>query len=217
MERKGRNLIASFVVLGVVLSSCGDDDSDKKAPFVEDFEDVPSLIYEGWAIKDNSVPMGTVWKQGKATSYVSAKSGGEDSFITITLVPFELSPQAQSSWLITPILTMKNGDQFIFHTINNGGTEYQSHDRLQVRRNTKSTDVNVGDTPEEVGDFTTLLLDMNALEYDNFYPNIWVKTVITITDLPEPKQGRLAFRHFVTEPTENTNGIAIDSVAYVPR
>jgi uncharacterized repeat protein (TIGR01451 family) len=57
-----------------------------------------------------------------------------------------------------------------------------------------STDV--GSTAASVGDFTTLLLDINPTYVDN-YPHAWTKYTVTISGLGTPKVGRLAFRYFV--------------------
>ena len=46
-------------------------------------------------------------------------------------------------------------------------------DRLQVRMSTAGASSNVGTTATDVGDFTTLLLDINPTYTVGGYPEVW--------------------------------------------
>ena len=71
-------------------------------------------------------------------------------------------------------------------------------DRLQVRMSTNGTSANVGTTATDVGSFTTLLLDNNPTQDWGLYPFFWRQEVhLTVSGVPSPTIGRLAFRYFV--------------------
>ena len=56
-------------------------------------------------------------------------------------------------------------------------------DRLQVRISTNGASTNVGSTATGVGDFTTLLLDINLNYTTNGYPNVWTQFTVTLSGL----------------------------------
>ncbi|HUN81491.1 MAG TPA: choice-of-anchor J domain-containing protein, partial [Phycisphaerae bacterium] len=76
---------------------------------------------------------------------------------------------------------------------------------------------NVGSTATSVGDFTTLLLDINPTYTLSGYPNGWTQYSITLSGIGAPTSGRLAFRYFVENggPSgANSDYIGIDTLAY---
>src|SRR5206468_1050567 len=90
-------------------------------------------------------------------------------------------------------------------------------DRLQVRMSTNGNSSNVGSTAVDVGDFTTLLLDINPLYTTTGYPNVWTQFSVTISGLGGPVTGRLAFRYFVEDAGfsgTHSDYIGIDTVQY---
>src|SRR5437868_1997478 len=90
-------------------------------------------------------------------------------------------------------------------------------DRLQVRMSTNGASSNVGTTATDVGDFTTLLLDINPTYTTTGYPNVWTQFTVTVTGVPAATLGRLAFRYFVENggPTgANSDYIGIDTFQY---
>ena len=63
---------------------------------------------------------------------------------------------------------------------------------------TNGASTNVGSTATSVGDFTTLLLNINPNYTTNGYPNVWTQFTVTLSGLPPAgATGRLAFRYFV--------------------
>ncbi len=178
----------------------------------EGFDDVTLLPGLGWAAVNNSSPVGTTgWFQGNSDVF-PAHSGAANAYIGAN---FNNTAGAGtiSNWLLTPEITLNNGDVFSFWT-RRTGSEWQ--DRLQVRMSTAGGSANVGATATSVGDFTTLLLDINPT-YGNEYPAVWTEYVITISDLTGPTAGRLAFRYFVENggPSgDNSDYIGIDTVTY---
>ena len=120
-----------------------------------------------------------------------------------------------SNWLITPTLSLVNGSTFSFFTTTAPGSAFP--DRLELRMSLAGSSTNVGTTPTDVGDFSTLLLSVNPTLAAGGYPETWTQFTATITGLNAPTNGRLAFRYFVTSggPTgANSNIIGVDSVQY---
>lgn len=182
--------------------------------FSEDFAVVP---VPGWFTQNNSVPVGsTGWFQGNSavfpahmgapTSYIGANFNNTGGTATI------------SNWLVTPNRTFSNGDVIRFFTRTTDKNPFP--DRLQVRLSTAGTSTNVGQGSAGVGDFTTLLLDINPnYQTGGVYPEIFTQFEITLAGLAGPTSGRIAFRYFVElgGPTgDNSNYIGIDTFSYTP-
>jgi hypothetical protein len=82
---------------------------------------------------------------------------------------------------------------------------------------TNGSSTNVGSSATDVGDFTTLQLDINPTYTTTDYPTVWTQFTVTISGVPVPTTGRLAFRYFVENggPSgTNSNYIGIDTVQY---
>ena len=143
-----------------------------------------------------------------------SQSGAPDSYIAANFNN-TTGTNTISNWLLTPPVTLQNGAQFIFWTRTVDVRAFP--DRLQVRMSTNGTSSNVGTTATDVGDFTTLLLDINPTYTLTGYPNVWTQFTVTISGLGGPTTGRLAFRYFVENggPTgANSDYIGIDNVQY---
>ena len=83
---------------------------------------------------------------------------------------------------------------------------------------TNGASTNVGSTATSVGDFTTLLLNINPNYTTNGYPNVWTQFTVTLSGLPPAgATGRLAFRYFVENAGfsgANSDYIGIDRAVY---
>jgi hypothetical protein len=123
-----------------------------------------------------------------------------------------------SNWLISPMVSMKNGDVLKFYTIQNPQTPYA--DRMEVRMSTNGASTNVGvgtPTATQVGDFTSLLTTINPALGVYVYPQTWTVYTIAISGLAGTgaTNGRIAFRYFVTSggPSgANSDMIGLDNV-----
>lgn len=178
--------------------------------FTQTFNTVVPLP-AGWASQNLSLPVGpTGWFQGNVgvfpgntpPGYIAANFNNTSALATI------------SNWLFAPPVTLTNGDTLSFYTRTTTGT---FPDRLQVRMNTTNQGVNVGATNTSVGDYTTLLLDINPTYTTTGYPTAWTQFKIPITGLAAPTAGRIAFRYFVEgggPPGANSDYIGIDDVVY---
>lgn len=181
----------------------------------EGFANVPGLGANGWVVQNNSSPLGaTTWSQGSSAMFVAA-GGSASSYIAVTYQSAGYGNATIGNWLLTPPLTLQNGASFSFWSRTFSPVQYP--DRLQVRLSTNGSSTNVGTTTTSVGDFTTVLLDINPTYSSTGFPTSWTSYAATISGLSMPMTGRLGFRYFVEQggPTgTNSDYIGIDSVKY---
>jgi len=180
----------------------------------ERFDDIRNLPGDGWALVNHSEPLGAVdWFQGNddvfpafdgdPTAYIAANFNDGGDLATI------------SNWLLTPEIGLADGSTLTFYTRTVESSQFP--DRLQVRMSTNGASVNIGVTAFDVGDFTTLLLDINPTYTIGGYPEAWTQFTINLTGVPPGSTGRLAFRYFVEDAGPegiNSNYIGIDRVVY---
>jgi hypothetical protein len=111
---------------------------------------------------------------------------------------------------------LQNGAQLTFWT--RTVTDVTFPDRLQVRMSTNECSSEVGSAATSVGDFTTLLLDINPTLTTTGYPTAWTQITVMITGLAPMQmvKGRLAFRYLAGNagPGIGAFYIGIDSVDY---
>jgi len=171
---------------------------------VEGFDNVAGL--SGWTQINNSVPLGsTNWYQGE-TSVFSSHSGADDSYVAANFLNATLGGNV-SNWLVTPIVTLADGDTISFYT---RSTASGFQDRLEVRLNLLGN-TNAGATDTSVGDFTELLLEINP-SLDNSYPGDWTQYVISLSGLGGPTNATIGFRYLVTDTNSNGDYIGIDTL-----
>ena len=226
---KRKNIIPSFLIAAlfstVVITACTKDAAPAPAApnfsYNEEFDTLANSFAKGWVAKNNSRPIGlSTWNQasiegldskGKAfvPSYVfsaqSAVYSGKD-FIMINQNAVDRVGTI-SAWLLSPPTMMKNGDQITFWTrtvpANFNGAGRDVAERMQVRLSPIKNSADVGNTATTVGDFTTLMLDINptyAKAGDNAFPKDWKQYTLTISGLaPTVQNRRFAFRYFVED------------------
>ena len=170
------------------------------------------LVPGGWVVQNNSSPRGTTdWFQGNTAMFTS-HSGPPDSYVSANYNN-GAGLASLSNWLLTPPVTLQNGAKFSFWTRTVDTPVFP--DRLQVRMSTSGTSSNVGSSATDVGDFTTLLLDINPTYTTTGYPVGWTNFVVTLSGIGSPGKGRIAFRYLVENGGPggaNSDYIGIDSV-----
>jgi subtilisin family serine protease len=181
----------------------------------EGFDDVTLLPGQGWAMINNSDPLGvTDWFQGN-TAVFGAHQGADNSYIAANFQNADLIGTI-SNWLITPELSLGDGDTVSFWTRAPAGSGFP--DRLEVRLSTSGDSVDVGSTATSVGDFTTVLLEVNPDLLVGGYPEQWTQFELTLDGIGEATTGRLGFRYFVTDAGPfgfNSDYVGIDTFEYV--
>src|SRR5205085_3362494 len=184
------------------------------APLSEGFDDITTLTGAGWVQTNHSTVVGsTSWFQGNSAVF-PAQSGAPTSYIGANFNN-TTGTNTISNWLLTPPVTLQNGRTMTFYTRTVDAPMFP--DRLQVRMSTNGASSNVGTTATDVGDFTTLLLDINPTYTTTGYPNVWTQFTVTVTGVPTATLGRLALRYFVENggPTgANSDYIGIDTFVY---
>lgn len=187
--------------------------------FSESFNDITTLAGSGWVMTNASVAVGsTNWFQGNPTSAggpFDSYNGAANAYIGANYNNTG-STGTISNWLMTPNRTFRNGDVITFYTRKPSPDNYA--DRLEVRLSTNGASTNVG-SGGTVGDYTTLLMSVNPSLVLGVYPTTWTLYTVTISGLPAPTSGRLAFRYFVTSAGlsgTNSDYIGIDQVDYTP-
>jgi hypothetical protein len=186
--------------------------------FTQNFDDITTLAGLGWLQINHSQPLGlTNWSQGAPVSAggpFDAFNGAANAYISANYNNTSGGTGTISNWLVTPSITFTGGSSFAFYTRK---LPSQWADRLQVRlcTDTPTNCSNVGTTATDVGNFTTLLLDINPTLVAGGYPGVWTQYTIPSANLPTSGTGRIAMRYFVTNggPTgTNSDYIGIDNV-----
>jgi hypothetical protein len=173
----------------------------------ENFDNISTLSGAGWSLVNNSTPGGaTGWYQGN-TAIFDAQNGADSSYIAANFLNAGDGGNI-SNWLLSPTLTLFNGETLTFYTRTSGFYE----DNLEVRLSANGTSGNVGGTDSSVGDFTTLLASINPL-LDSSYPTDWTAFSVTFSGVVDGTQGRFAFRYAVPDTVTNGDYIGIDSVS----
>jgi PEP-CTERM motif len=173
----------------------------------EGFDNVAGLGAAGWVMANNSTPGGsTGWFQGNAGVFPS-QAGAADSYIAANFLNAGFGGNI-SNWLLTPMLSIGNGDMLTFYTRSSGFFP----DSLELRFSTSGASANVGSTDVSVGDFANLLLTVNpGLAVG--YPAGWTQFTATVSGLSGTASGRYAFRYLVPDTSINGDYIGIDSLS----
>ncbi len=176
--------------------------------FVEEFDTLNAAYSRGWRLKNRSQPIGpSNWNQTgdpqfglDFTPYSATGGVGYIECDNFSLAPPDLNVATTldgiiSNWIISPILTIQNGDKISFYA---NSAYVNVGVRLQVRINTNNTSLNVGDG-NDPGDFDVALLDINPF-YDLAppvgFPTGWTKFTATVYGLTKPTAGRFALRYY---------------------
>jgi hypothetical protein len=238
--RKGSLSLFLFCVGFATLQSCRNDEYLAAPPpvpdqsFVEQFDTMQNAFNRGWRWINRSEPIGpSTWAQAPGTPTMSAYSSrgtNQGAAYADYLSTSGTNNGIISNWLISPSLTMQNGDRIIFYTRSNvetgvtPNTDYGA--RMQVCINESGDDLNVG-TADDAGNFKTVLLEINPTEDAHLpnsplptaYPGTWTRFEATVFGLNKPIRSRFAFRYFLHGAGTNGagNGIGVDSVAYISK
>ena len=183
------------------------------AVLTENFDDVSLLPGGGWALINNSSPAGaTGWFQGNSAVF-PAQAGAADSYVAANFLNAGFGGDI-SNWLLTPVVTLTNGDSISFYTRTQ--TPAFLADRLELRYSTAGASTDVGLTAASIGDFGNLLLTVNPALNPAGYPDDWTLFSATLSGLGGPATGRYAFRYFVTDTSVNADYIGIDTLSVSP-
>lgn len=157
----------------------------EQAQFSLDPAQFPTAPYPGRYWKDAFA------SQRGSNGYVATSLACADVIGTSLAYRFDVN-----AWLVSPELTIKNGDKVVFYTFCKGLS------RLQLWVN-PTTSLNVGFDATNTGDFSIKLVDINP-SYAKFetspanaFPTEWARFEGQVTGLTKPVQGRFGFRYFL--------------------
>ncbi len=198
------------LILGLIIST-----TSYAQLISESFDDITTLPGDGWSqINVSSLAGSTDWFQGNDAVFPS-NSGGTTAYIAANFnnTGDGAGLETISNWLITPVVTVQNGDAITFYTRTSTGSPFP--DRLQVRLSDTGASSTDPTNDSDVGSYTNLLLDINPTLVTGVFPDVWTQQVINITGLTGTTDVRIAFRYFVTDggPSgSNSDYIGIDDV-----
>ncbi|MBS1655028.1 MAG: choice-of-anchor J domain-containing protein [Bacteroidetes bacterium] len=233
-----RLLIVAGIPVILILQACKDDSYLKNpAPvpdqtFTEEFDTAIAAKTRGWEFINTSNPLGPdIWQDGGGippifNSY--SNNGSNVGFIGVRKLSTSAAAGTISNWLVSPSVIMQNGDKIIFYTKAQYQFDHVSDttdwgNRLQVRINTVSDDLNVGNGFYP-GNYKMVLIDINPNYIvgsttnpdPKAYPKGWTRFEATVAGLNGPVKSRFAFRYFVEGGGSNGLGsaVGIDKVTY---
>jgi len=224
MNKRTLSLLGFVLTISsvLILSSCSEEKASSvvassqpaSLSYHEEFDSLQRAVDMGWKGVNLSNPLGEAsWQQGsyivnatKGGPFVSSiashsykASANEHAFVPYTC---GAGLSFLNCWLISPALSMKNGDKVSFWTTTSPTISYP--DRMQVWLNPNNESTNVGRSDAETGDFTVKLVDINPTlsfsPYPTGYPTTWTKFEFTISGLPNgtiPQKHRVGFRYYV--------------------
>ncbi len=187
-----------------------------------------AMVTAGWQVTNQSTPVTTAtWNNGtytvpltnplfgsgNTTTVPVGQAGGNNSFAVVNFNS-TTGTGTISNWLITPDITVQNGDIVTFYSRKgtDGTTDYP--DRLELRMSSVATVVPSGGSAG-LGSFTTLCTSVNPTLVGGFvYPKTWTQYTYTVSGLAAATPVKFAFRYFVTNggPTgANSDLIGIDT------
>src|SRR5688572_30599049 len=199
-----------FVALGLTARS-------QVSIFSENFASVPTMLATGgWTEVNNSSPLGLeIWHDGFNLG-IALGVTSDSNFAEVTFQSTDAAGTGDiSNWLISPPMTLNNGNLITFFTTSFNNVTYP--DRLELRINPLNT-TNVGSTTTSVGDFTILAttVNPNLLADTASYPQgYWGQIAATVSGLTGATNCRIAFRYWVTDGGglgANSSSIGVDSL-----
>ncbi|MBC7523734.1 MAG: T9SS type A sorting domain-containing protein [Flavobacterium sp.] len=166
------------------------------------------------------------YTNGQTCPTPNGQAGGANSFslVNYTSTTSTASSGATiSNWLISPVVSLQNGDIITFYTrigkYSATGTASYA-DRLELRLSTSGAFSAAPSTGSaDVGDFTNLLVSVNpnlVLSGPGSYPGNWTQFSYTVSGLTGIVDCELGFRYFVTDggsAGSNSDIIGIDTLS----
>ena len=148
-----------------------------------------------------------VYTNGQTSPVPNGQAGGGNSFALVnytSTTSTAASGATISNWLISPTISVQNGDIITFYSRKgtSGTTDYA--DRLELRMSSDAVTVNPTGGPTNTGSFTTLCASVNPTLLTGFvYPKTWTQYTYTVSGLTGIVPVKFGFRYFVTDGGAN--------------
>ncbi|MFN8273856.1 MAG: choice-of-anchor J domain-containing protein [Flavobacteriaceae bacterium] len=199
------------LLIGIIFLACGY--ANGQTLFTENFDVFPTT----WTKTNQSEPVGiSNWAQGGNTLFNGGFNGGSTSFTSVNFNSVAMGMSGTiSNWLITPVISLKNGDVIKFYS--RVGANFSTiPDRLEVRLSTQGNSSTTPSTgSSDLGSFTNLILSINPNLQPSVYPTTWTEFIYTVVGLSSETDCKLAFRYYVTNGGSggtNGNAVGIDAL-----
>lgn len=171
----------------------------------------PFALPTGWTQLNLSSPIGTAgWFAGNTASF-TAFNGPDNGYIAVNFQS-GAGLSTLNNWLMTPPVTVQNGDKVSFYTRTPNGSGFP--DRLELRQSVLGAASTNPSGLTNVGSYSTLCLTVNQTLVAANYPQTWTKYTYTVTGLTGQVSSRFALRYTVPNggPSgDNSNYIGIDA------
>ncbi len=185
--------------------------------FTEEFIDFYRTVNQEKWVSKTAIEYGAMWDQGITAGVDKGGNSYGFSAYSFTATPYEYAgvfnydaqTTGMNTWLITPVLFVKNGDKISFYTRADSST---NADRLMVYIN-KTASTDIGKNGESFGDFNTKIIDINPSQALNGYPKSWTKQEYIVTGIDKKSNVRFGFRYYVP-PGYTSRGIGIDQFKF---
>lgn len=168
----------------------------------------PITLPTGWTVSNQSIPVGTNgWFNGNVTTIPPYEGAG---YIAVNFNSIA-GAGTISNWLMTPSVTVQNGDEVSFYT-RIPAAAYPDRVELRMSDLGDSSANPVGATG--LGSYTTLCTSVNPNLTTNGYPSTWTKISYIVTGLSGQVSCKFALRYFVTNggpDGNNSNYVGVDS------
>lgn len=185
--RLARTIVVSALLVGAAAHGQADfhESFDDNGP--TDGQDGPAnLIAKGWIFRNQSQPKGSHgWFDGyTGFGWPSPQSGS--GYLAVDSLSTDSFGGSVSTWAVLPAVPGQTaGDVLTFYLIDMGGSNVST---VQVRYS-PSGGTGTGSGVNGVGDFTTLLLDINPIPVGG-----WNKYQVAL-----PGGGRVALRYYIAD------------------
>lgn len=183
----------------------------------ESFEDFSALAGDGWEFVNVSDPVGTGGWSGNGgvidLGALSLPGYASTSFAATT----EEAAGDISDWMISPTLTVSNGDEIRFYALSFNSANFP--DRLHVRLSTEGASSTLPASYGDVGSFTTTLFTINPDLDNESFPSVvgaengWTLFTVPVTGVGTDVSCRIAFHYDVPDGGglgSNSSSIGVD-------
>ncbi len=188
--------------------------------FHEGFDTMATMFSNGWEAINKSNPVGTTsWFQGTLTIGAIAYTGDSASYAQVqyTSTADVGTSNTISDWLLTPPIQLQNLDTVSFYCLSYNSATFP--DNLECRLSAMGTSNNVGPDEVSVGDFSTLLFEINPTFDLTSFPSVavagqtWTKFSGVVSGLTGLTNCRLAIRYYVLNgglAGANSSSVGVD-------
>ncbi len=171
----------------------------------------PFALPTGWTSTNLSSPVGTGnWFAGNVNSF-TAFNGPDNGYIAVNFQSGS-GVSTLNNWLMSPVVTVQNGDEISFYTRVPNASEWA--DRIELRQSVLGANSTNPSGLTNVGSYSTLCLTVNPNLVASEYPQTWTKFSYIVTGLTGQVSSRFAIRYTVPNggPSgANSNYVGIDA------